>query len=68
MAKGSSAKGPISTKLQSYGSLSQQSDEKGRDHDSAADQGAGGERCAPVLVKVRHGLMTANLRLPTSIP
>ena len=27
---------------------------------------AGGEQCALVLVKVRHGLMTANLRSPTS--
>ena len=32
---------------------------------SGSSQGAVGEQCAPGLVEVRHGLMTANLLMPT---
>jgi hypothetical protein len=32
---------------------------------SGSTQRAGGEQCAPILVKVRHGLMTADRRSPT---
>jgi hypothetical protein len=39
--------------------------ERGVDSGPQSPQ-AGGQQCAPVLVKVRHGLMTANLRSPTS--
>jgi hypothetical protein len=31
---------------------------------SGSNQHAGGEQCAPVLVKVRHGLTTAYLQSP----
>jgi hypothetical protein len=34
---------------------------------STLEQRVGGEQCAPVRVKVRHRLMTVNLRSPTLI-